>query len=192
MTRPFFLSALRVLVGAAALGLTAASASADTYDYDAVFADATAVTFDAQVAGTYPARSEVLVKLLDNNQYAIPVDPDSDLSMWRENDLIDVTVRQGLVLAISDTGGAEPGWSYEVMNETGEIDGIPEDVVVRKITLVGEIEEVDTESKTITFVAPAGDRRTAVVSDTVSLESVSSEGILEIVYLDEITVETKN
>lgn len=186
------MKAIVAALGALALGIPLATAAiAETPAppaYETVFAEATTSTFDLQVAGTYPARSEVLVKLTNGNQYAIPVPEGSDLSVWRENMLVRVTITQGLVMDLAEGAGQEPGYAFEVV--TGEeLTGIPEDILVRQITYVTPVEEIDVEERTVTFVAPAGDKRTALVAETVDITTFSEEeAMLTLTYFDSVDI----
>ncbi|XWN31047.1 MAG: hypothetical protein ROR55_26925 [Devosia sp.] len=179
----------------AALGLSLAVASADASErlkYEAIFAEAESVKIGAQVAGTYPARSEVLVKLRNNNQYAVPVVPGSDLSVWRENALIDIIITQGLIVDVR-RGGEDIPFTYTVVTDTDVIEGAPSDKVVREIRYTTTIREVGANHETVVFEAEAGDQRLAVVSTPESLKEmgIKAGDRVDLVYFDEIDIESR-
>lgn len=185
------MSGRRIIRGAAAglaLALAPGLAAAEPRQYDTVFAEAATARYDLQVAGTYPARDEVLLKLPNGNQYAVPVAPGSDLSVWRENELVRLDVTQGLVVALEPAGSAEPGYSYTVVNDTAVMDGIPDDVLVRRIEIVAPVEEVDVEAATITFEAPVGETRTAPVVEASLVETIESGALVDFTYFDAVEV----
>jgi len=180
----------RFLTFAAVFAALAAPAAlaADAPAYETVFAEESTSTFDVQVAGTYPARSEVLVKMRNNNQYAIPVPEGADLSVWRENMLVRVTITQGLVMDIAAGADATESFTYEVIGAEA-MSGKPEDVLVRRITWVTPVEEVDVSERTVTFVAPAGDTREAAVAETVDIETFSDrDATVTLTYFDSIDI----
>jgi len=186
MTRT--MTALTAISALAALASTTPAALADTPSYETVFAEATTYTLDAQVAGTYPARSEVLVKLPNKNQYAIPVPEGSDLSVWRNNMLVKVTIEQGLVMDIAKGSDAEESFTYEVIGAQ-DMSSMPNDLLVREITWVTPVKEIDVEERTVTFVAPAGDTRKATVAEAVDIESFKEDNAtLKLIYYDSIDI----
>ncbi|WP_108658992.1 hypothetical protein [Acuticoccus kandeliae] len=178
---------------ALASSLVATSASAAKYEYETIFASAETVSIDAQVAGTYPARSEVLVKLPNNNQYAVPVPAGSDLAMWRENALVTVSITQGLVIEVTDAVTAEPSYSYAVIGDADDFAGIPSDVLVRQLTVVTTIESVDKSTGYVTFLAPSGDMRRGMFADPAKLEAldVKPGAFFELTYFDSIDIDPR-
>lgn len=169
------------------------AAAAEPRAYETVFAEAVTTTYDMQVAGTYAARDEVLLKRANGNQYAVPVAPGSDLSIWRENELVTVSVTQGMMIAIAPSDAGEPGIAYEVLNGTGELEGIPSDVLVREVTLVTRVTEVNRDTGAVTFEAAAGGTRTAVLADPSLLSGIAPGGrdLLELTYFDAIDIEKR-
>ncbi|MCF3936478.1 hypothetical protein L1787_24100 [Acuticoccus sp. M5D2P5] len=183
------------LFGAMALAgtLIVTSASAATYEYDTVFADSETISIDAQVAGTYPARSEVLVKMPNNNQYAVPVGEGADLSIWRENELVTVSITQGLIIEVTDTEAADPGYTYVLVDDTSDFDGIPDNVLVRQLTVTTTIKSVDMETGYVTFLAPSGDERRGLYADPDTLRALDVEkgSLFELTYFDAIDIEQR-
>lgn len=179
---------MTALAAVAALATTVPATAADAPSYETVFAEATTYTLNAQVAGTYAARSEVLVKLPNKNQYAIPVPEGSDLSVWRENMLVKVTIEQGLVMDIAKGSDAQETFSYEVIGAE-DMSNMPHDLLVREITWVTPVKEIDVEERTVTFVAPAGDTREATVAEAVDIEAFKAEdATLKLTYYDSIDI----
>jgi hypothetical protein len=177
------------LAFALAVAGAAAASAQDTYSYDAVFANAATTSFEAQIAGTYPARNEILVKLANRNQFAVPVDPDSDLSMWRRNDVVEVSMAVGQVVGLSNAKTRETSYSYEVVTDTGVMQGVPDDSVVRKVTLVTSLKNIDPAGF-VTFVAPSGEEQTAMLQDIGLIEGYNrgGAGLVELTYFDDIDV----
>lgn len=173
---------------AAAAALSTAALAADPPAYETVFAEATTSSYDVQVAGTYPARSEVLVKFPNNNQYAIPVPEGSDLSVWRDNMLVRVTITQGLVMDLAEGTSGGESFSFEVIGAQA-MTGKPDDVLVRQITFTTPVKEVDVEERTITFLAPAGSERSAPVAEAVDIERFAeTDATLTLTYFDQVEI----
>ena len=189
------LLSLAALVLAAFIALSPAVDAREQRHYETIFAEAVSEQYRLQVAGTYPARSEVLVKLPNNNQYAVPVAPGSDLSVWKTNELVVVTITQGLVIEIeSPSAGAAPGLTYAVLNGTDVLAGIPDDVLVREVQLVTRVTAVNQDTGAITFEAATGDVRTAVAADPAIVKAahVRPGELLVLTYFDAIDIEPAN
>lgn len=79
-----------------------------------MFGDAQVTSFKAQVATTNKMERQVVVKLTNGNQYAVPVPDGFDLAEVRENQFVTVEHLQGLILDVQKSDADEPGVSYEV------------------------------------------------------------------------------
>ena len=178
------------LFAASVLAVGAAQADTKAPDFEVIFADAETVSFDAQIAGTYEARNEVLVKLPNKNQYAVPVPPDADYSKWRNNMLVTVTITQGMVINLARAEDDAEPFVYELL--TGEdIEDLPADILARRITYAVPIDKVDVREGKVTFTSFAGDQRTASVSKAAA-EAVKEFGTRnamgELTYYDSIAI----
>ncbi|MBJ3777635.1 hypothetical protein [Acuticoccus mangrovi] len=184
----------RFLIATAALlslGV-AAHAAESKLKYEDVFADATEVVIPVQVAGTYEERSELLVKLPNDNQYAVPVADPADLAAWRKNDLVNVVITQGIVADVR-RGGPAPAFSYTVLDDTEVLDGIPEDTLVRQITVTTTVKDIEEDIDQIVFLAAAGDDRTATVMTPGMLKKAGLKpgDLVDLIYFDEIDIEPR-
>lgn len=182
----------RTLTIAALMVLSTASASATDAkpDYATVFAEAEVSSYEVNIAGTYDVRSEVLVRLRNRNQYAVPVPVGSDLSKWRENAPATVTIAQGVILdVVRADANAEP-FVYEVLTAEDMVN-LPADLVAREVTYAIPVRDVDIKEDTITFVAAAGGTRTAPASaeiiETIT-EFKASNALAELTYYDAIAI----
>ncbi|MEM6848421.1 MAG: hypothetical protein AAF580_10155 [Pseudomonadota bacterium] len=178
------------LLAAAVLTAGAAQANADAPDFDLIFAEAETVSFDVQIAGTYEARNEVLVKLPNRNQYAVPVPADTDFSKWRTNMLVTVSITQGMVINLSRAEDDAEPFVYETLT-SDDIENLPADILARRITYAVPIDSVDVKEGEVTFTSFAGDKRTASVSQDTA-EAVKAFGtdnaIGELTYYDSIAI----
>lgn len=181
------------LAAALAATLAAGSAAADQVAYTEAFANAETSSFTAQIAGIYAARSEILVKLPNRNQFAVPVDPDTDLSVWRTNDVVEVTVSTGEVVGVNTMPADSPqSVTYELVTDT-TMSAMPDDSVVRLVTLVTRMSAMDPDKGLITFVAPTGEERTALMTDMGMAAGYDrgGRGMVQIQYYDDIDVARK-
>lgn len=179
------LSAALLLVAAAAAAPAIAVAPAHAQQLDEIFVDAAATEFSAQVAGTYPARNEVLVKVANGNQFALPVAAGTDLSVWRTNEVLDVVVTQGAVTELAPAAAATPEATFSVLTE--DVPGAPEDAVVRTVTASFPAESVTVSETTVSFVGPEGVARTALIAEGVTIAPITGEWVT-ITYFDAIDI----
>lgn len=186
---------MKSLIGglAAALLIAGVAHAQDAPNFVDIFADAETVTIDGQVAGTYDAKNELLLKLRNNDQYAVPMAAGADLSAWRTNELIRVKILQGIVVDVRDDPKGEAGYTYEADDAWAEVDGIPSDLVVRRVTLTSKLDKVDRESGAVTFTAPDGEVRTVRVADPEMLKALDIEAgeEVDVTYFDAVGVERR-
>ncbi len=175
---------LKTIAIAAALA-AAVPAVAQTVEIDEVFSSATTVEYTAQVAGTYPARNEVLVKNANGNQFALPVAAGTDLSVWRTNEVLNVVITQGAVTEISPSSVATPEASFSVLTE--DVPGAPEDSVVRSVTASVPAASITVTETTVTFIGPDGMERTAPIAAGVTVEEISGE-FVTVTYYDAVDI----
>lgn len=182
--------ALRLFAAIPALLVATATNAQDTYLES--FANAASTSFTAQIEGTYPAEQSVLVKLANRNQFALPVAPDTDLSAWKPNQVVEVTITTGKVVGVETTPATAPTYNYEVLTTT-DMTGTPADSVVRLVTITTTLTALDPDKGLITFVAPTGEEQTALMYDIgrAAAWDRGGRGMVEIKYYDEIDIVRK-
>lgn len=166
------------------------AAAQDMPDFVAIFAAAETSEIDGQVAGTYGSKNELLVKIRNNDQFAVPMAAGADLAAYPKNALVKVTVTDGIVVDVRKNAGGAPGVTYETDSDWAELDGVPSDSLVRRVTLTSELEAVDHENGKVTFVAPHGEVRTLTVEPASLLSELDIERgeLVDITYFEAIGV----
>lgn len=176
---------------AALVALPAVPAAAqDVPDFVDVFAAAETTEIDGQVAGSYESKNELLVKIRNNDQFAVPMAAGADLSAFPKNALVKVSVTDGIVIDVRKNAGGAPGVTYETDSAWAELDGVPSDSLVRRVTLTSELEAVDHKEGKVTFIAPHGEVRTLTVEPASLLSEldIKSGELVDVTYFEAIGV----
>lgn len=179
---------------AAVLSFAALPAVADpiSITVEDAFGDAAVTTFDVQVVGVYADRGELLVKTPNNNQYALYL-PEviDDPQLTEKNRVVEVSYVLGVVMDIEVFPGGDP--SFTVADDVTWTDqgDLPDDFVKRLVTATAKIVSVDDANGTVTFIAPDGETRTAVVHDPKILKEmkVRPGDLANITYFEAINLD---
>lgn len=148
----------RILVLAGCFALWTSSASSqEAPDFVDIFANAETVQIDGQVAGTYDVKNELLVKIRNNDQFAVPMAAGADLGAYPKNMLVRVSITEGAVVDVRKAEKAEPSVTFETDSAWADVEGAPADALVRRVTLTAKLEHVDHEAGKVTVVAPYGE-----------------------------------
>jgi len=187
------LSAFAVAPAAAQTATTAQTAPAQSF-VD-VFGDAQVTTFKAQVATTNKMERQVVVKLTNGNEYAVPVPDGFNLEEVRENQFVTVEHLQGLILDVQKSTEDAPGVSYEVDSiDIEDSDRLPKGLTIRSVTLTIQIEKMDRRAGTVTFEAPNGEKRTAVLQDPEVLKTldIKDGDFVDLTYYEGVGMSVTN
>jgi len=187
------LSAFAVAPAAAQTATTAQTAPAQSF-VD-VFGDAQVTTFKAQVATTNKMERQVVVKLTNGNEYAVPVPDGFNLEEVRENQFVTVEHLQGLILDVQKSTEDAPGVSYEVDSiDIDDSDRLPKGLTIRSVTLTIQIEKMDRRAGTVTFEAPNGEKRTAVLQDPEVLKTldIKDGDFVDLTYYEGVGMSVTN
>ncbi len=128
------------------------------------------------------------MKVANGNQFALPVAPGTDLSVWRTDEVLDVVVTQGAVTELAPAAVAAPEASFSVLTE--DVPGAPADSVVRTVTASFPAERVTISETTVTFVGPEGVERTALIAEGVTVAPITGEWVT-ITYFDAVDISRK-
>ncbi|WP_018700783.1 hypothetical protein [Amorphus coralli] len=187
------LSAFAVAPAAAQTATTAQTAP--TQSFVDVFGDAQVTTFKAQVATTNKMERQVVVKLTNGNEYAVPVPDGFNLEEVRENQFVTVEHLQGLILDVQKSTEDAPGVSYEVDSiDIDDSDRLPKGLTIRSVTLTIQIEKMDRRAGTVTFEAPNGEKRTAVLQDPEVLKTldIKDGDFVDLTYYEGVGMSVTN
>lgn len=166
------------------------AAAQDVPDFVAMFAAAETIDIDGQVAGTYDTKNELLVKIRNNDQFAVPMAAGADLAAFPKNALVKVSFTEGVVVDVRKNAGGAPGVTYETDSVWAELDGVPSDSLVRRVTLTSKLEAVDHADGKVTFIAPHGEVRTLAVEPASLLSELDIERgeLVDVTYFEAIGV----
>jgi hypothetical protein len=170
----------------AATSLAASPGLAASKTFEELFGAAVTDAFTAQIAGTYPARNEILVKIANGDQFALPVASGVDLGAWATNDVVRITNAIGAVTDISPAQVAEPAVSYAIVSD--DLAGVPEDTVARSVTYSLPAERITVTDAEVTFVGPSGNAVTVPLAEGVTVQPIRGE-FATITYFDAVSVE---
>jgi hypothetical protein len=159
-----------------------------------VFGDATVSTFKAQVATTNEMENQVVVKLANGNEYAVPVPEGFDLAQVRENQFVTVERLQGLILDVQKSTADAPGVAYDVDVTLSDTDSMPAGLTTRSVTLTIQIEKFDHEKGTVTFEAPSGEKRTVALlhPELVKELGVKPGDFVDLTYYEGVGISISN
>ncbi|MGX1097032.1 hypothetical protein [Amorphus sp. MBR-141] len=191
--------ALSAFAAAPALAQTATTATTATttasQSFVDVFGDATVSTFKAQVATTNEMENQVVVKLRNGNQYAVPVPDGFDLAEVREDQFVTIEHLQGLILDVQKSTADQPGVTYSVDNVAlNDTDKLPEGLTIRSVTLTIEIEKIDLKAGTVSFEAPNGEKRTVALlhPDMVKSLDIKNGDLVDLTYYEGVGISISN
>lgn len=189
------LSAFAIVPAAAQTATTTTAQTAPAQNFVDVFGDATVTTFKAQVATTNKMEQQVVVKLTNGNEYAVPVPEGFDLAEVRENQFVTVEHLQGLILDVQKSNAGEPGVTYDVRSvDIDDADRLPEGLTIRSVTLTIKIEKIDHSAGTVTFEAPSGEKRTVAMlhPDMVKELDVKPGDLVDLTYFEGVGMSISN
>jgi hypothetical protein len=181
---------------AAVLSFAALPAVADpiTITVEDAFGAAEVETFDVQVVGVFPERSELLVKTPNKDQYALYL-PEviNDPELTVKNRVLEVSYVLGVVTDIEVFKGGEPGFTVADDVTWGDEGSLPADFVKRLVTATAKIESIDMANGTVTFIAPDGQTRTARVRDPKILKelAVRPGDLADVTFFEAIDLDAK-
>lgn len=191
--------ALSAFAAAPALAQTATTATtattAPSQSFVDVFGDATVSTFKAQVATTNEMENQVVVKLRNGNQYAVPVPDGFDLAEVREDQFVTIEHLQGLILDVQKSTADQPGVAYSVDDvDLDDTDKLPEGLTIRSVTLTIEIEKIDRKAGTVTFEAPNGEKRTVALlhPELVKSLDIKDGDLVDLTYYEGVGISISN
>jgi|GEM_PF-2093866 len=188
------LSAFAIAPAAAQTATTTAQ-TAPAQSFVDVFGDATVTTFKAQVATTNKMEQQVVVKLTNGNEYAVPVPEGFDLAEVRENEFVTVEHLQGLILDVRKSTADAPGVTYDVQSvDIDDADRLPEGLTIRSVTLTIKIEKIDHSAGTVTFEAPSGEKRTVALlhPELVKDLDVKNGDLVDLTYYEGVGMSISN
>lgn len=165
-------SPIRSVTAAVALSLCAAAplSAADSSKSDAVtyvdaFGDSDVESFKAQIVTTNKMENQIVVKLPNRDEFAVPVPPGFPLNQVRENQFLTLNHLQGVILDVEKSSADKVGATFDLAVELSDPDKLPEGLVLRKVALTAEILEINHGNGTVTFEAPDGEKRTVKVKN---------------------------
>lgn len=188
------LSAFAIAPAAAQTATTTAQ-TAPAQSFVDVFGDAQVTTFKAQVATTNEMERQVVVKLTNGNQYAVPVPDGFELSQVRENQFVTVEHLQGLILDVQKSTQDAPGVTYDIDSvDLDDTDNLPEGLTIRSVTLTIQIEKIDRKAGTVTFEAPNGEKRTVALQHPEMLKTldVKDGDLVDLTYYEGVGMSISN
>jgi len=183
------------IVPAAAQTATTTAQTAPAQSFVDVFGDATVTTFKAQVATTNKMEQQVVVKLANGNQYAVPVPDGFDLAEVRENQFVTIENLQGLILDVQKSTADQPGVTYNASDvDLDDTDKLPEGLTIRSVTLTIQIDKSDRTAGTVTFEAPNGEHRTVALlhPELVKSLDVKDGDLVDLTYYEGVGISISN
>ncbi|MGX1307668.1 putative membrane protein [Amorphus suaedae] len=174
---------------------TATATTTPSQSFVDVFGDATVTTFKAQVATTNEMENQVVVKLRNGNQYAVPVPVGFDLAEVRENQFVTIENLQGLILDVEKSSADQPGVTYNVDDvDLTDTDKLPEGLTIRSVTLTIQIEKIDRKAGTVTFEAPSGEKRTVALLHPEMLKTldVKDGDLVDLTFYEGVGISISN
>jgi len=189
------LSAFAAAPALAQTATTATTATTASQSFVDVFGDATVSTFKAQVATTNEMENQVVVKLRNGNQYAVPVPDGFDLAEVREDQFVTIEHLQGLILDVQKSTADQPGVTYSVDNVAlNDTDKLPEGLTIRSVTLTIEIEKIDLKAGTVSFEAPNGEKRTVALLHPEMVKSldIKNGDLVDLTYYEGVGISISN